>query len=559
MESGAHTGKTQKILFYCLWLSLNLIQSSFTGLLDDEAYYWVYSKFLDWGYFDHPPMISLLIKFGYAIFPNELGVRLLVAILSTATLWLVQNLLTAKDDKLFYSIAVSIAVLQLGGIIAVPDVPLLFFTALFFHAYKRFLSSAAILNCFYLAMSIALLLYSKYHGLLVVLLTIASNPKLVLNKRAYLVTLFAIILFLPHLYWQYAHNFPSFQYHLKERVESSYRISFTLDYIFQQLLFAGPLSTIVLFWAVFRRKPIDLLERALKFTTIGFYTFFLVFSFRGNIEANWTFPAFIGLIVLSHQYLRVRIHLRKLVNTLAILTLCFVVLGRAYMAGVLPPMKLKGDEFLFNREWTNSVKKNANGLPVFFIDSYQRASKYWFYSGTPTYSLNTLDYRRNNFNFWKMEDSLQHKKMYGIYQGKHFNYFPDSIQTPKGLFLGRNFDNYFSFSRILFTCNEKLECKKDDTLTITLNYKADEASLARIHPAFDSACIWMAVYKKDVDEPIILPTDLSLKEITVPQQQLIARVGLPIPQGNYTVRFGITSCINNWPTINSSVTDMKIK
>jgi hypothetical protein len=23
--------------------------------LDDEAYYWVYSKFLDWGYFDHPP------------------------------------------------------------------------------------------------------------------------------------------------------------------------------------------------------------------------------------------------------------------------------------------------------------------------------------------------------------------------------------------------------------------------------------------------------------------------------------------------------------------------
>jgi len=336
-------------------------------------------------------------------------------------------------------------------------------------------------------------------------------------------------------------------------------MSFTFDYIFQQLLFAGPLSTIVLFWAVFRRKPIDLVERALKFTTIGFYSFFLVFSFRGNIEANWTFPAFIGLIVLSHQYLMGRNHLRKLVNTLTILTLCLVVMGRAYMAGVLPAMKLKGDEFLFNQEWTNSIKKNANGLPVFFIDSYQRASKYWFYTGTPTYSLNTLDYRRNNFNFWQMEDSLQHKKMYGIYQGKHFNYFPDSIQTPKGLFLGRTFDDYFSFSRILFTCSEKLECKKDDSLTIPLNYQIDENSLARIHPVFDSACIWMAVYTKDVDEPIIVPTDLSLKEITVPHQQLRARVGLSIPQGTYTVRFGITSCIKNWPTINSSVTEMKIK
>ena len=199
-------GKNQKVLFYCLWLSLNLIQSSYTGLLDDESYYWVYSRFLDWGYFDHPPMIALLIKIGYAIFPNELGVRLMVAILSTATLWLVQQLLTAKDDKLFYSIAVSIAVLQLGGIIAVPDVPLLFFTALFFHAYKRFLAGTGILNSLYLAITIAMLLYSKYHGLLVVLLTIASNPKLILNKRAYLVTLFALILFLPHLYWQYAHG-----------------------------------------------------------------------------------------------------------------------------------------------------------------------------------------------------------------------------------------------------------------------------------------------------------------------------------------------------------------
>src|SRR5687767_13005672 len=108
MHPGLHIGKYHKLLFYSVWLLLNLIQSAVTGLFDDEAYYWVYSRFLDWGYFDHPPMIAVLIKLGYAILPNELGVRFLIAILSTATLWLVEQLLTKKDDRLFYSVAVSI-------------------------------------------------------------------------------------------------------------------------------------------------------------------------------------------------------------------------------------------------------------------------------------------------------------------------------------------------------------------------------------------------------------------------------------------------------------------
>jgi len=559
MNWGLLTGKYQRLLFYLFWLLLNLIQSSVTGLFDDEGYYWVYSRFLDWGYFDHPPMIALLIKIGYAIFPNELGVRLLTAIMSTATLWLIQNLLTVKEDRLFYSIALSMGVLQLGGIIAVPDVPLLFFTTLFFHAYKRFIQRSNVMNSVWVGACIALLMYSKYHGLLVVLLTILSNPRLMLNPRAYLAVGIALLLFMPHLYWQYTHDFPSFQYHLRERLDSPYKISFTLEYLFQQLLFAGPFASIVLFWALIRKKPGHLVEKAMKYTTVGFYVFFFLYSFRENIEANWTFPAFIGLLVLSHQYLAGRIHLRKLVNVLALITLCSVMIGRIYLIGLLPPIKLKDDEFLFNREWTRDVTQRANGLPVLFIDSYQRASKYWFYSGRPAYSLNTLDYRRNNFNFWQMEDSLQHKKVYSIYQGKHEDYFTDSFPTPKGVFLGRTIEDYFSFSRILFSVEKKIQGKKDETIEVNLLCKSDSNSLLRIHPAFDSARVWMAVYKKGVDEPLIIKTDFMLSEITNTRQKVSARVPLNIPTGDYTARFGISSCIQNWPTINSSVVTLQVK
>ena len=559
MNPGSIINRHQRLLFYACWLLLNLIQSKVTGLFDDESYYWVYSRFLDWGYFDHPPMIALLIKGGYGIIPNELGVRLFIAILSTFTLWLIQKLLIITDDVLFYTIAISIAVLQLGGFIAVPDIPLLFFTTLFFHAYKRFLNKESIRNIMLLGISAACLLYSKYTGALVLVFTFVANPKLFLKPVLYIAAGIALLLFLPHIYWQYTHAFPSVQYHLKERIDSSYQFSFTTDYLFQQLLLVGPISSIVLLWSGFRKKPADEVERALKFTTVGFYVFFLLYTFRGPVEANWTFPAFIGVIVLSHQYLAQRRHLRKLVNVLALITLFIVFAGRVYLAGVLPHIDLKDDEFLSNSEWSKEVSANSKGLPVFFVGSYQRASKFWFYTGIPTYSVNTVDYRRNGYNFWPMEDSLQNKKMLAVYQGPHTDVFKDSFNTSKGEFRAKIIEHYFSFSRILFMNEKKLEGASHLPMEFEVKCEADSNSLIRIHPQLDTACIWMAVYIKDVDEPMILRTSLTMKNITANNQILKGNVRLDIPSGQYTARFGITSCLPNWPTINSSVIDLRVK
>ena len=124
--------KQQRLLFYCAWLMLALAQSASTELIADEAYYWVYSRFPAWGYFDHPPMIAFLIKSGYAVFHNELGVRLVCAVLSTLTILIVEFLTERKNPLLLYTIVLSIGVLQIAGFIAVPDTPLLFLTAVFF-------------------------------------------------------------------------------------------------------------------------------------------------------------------------------------------------------------------------------------------------------------------------------------------------------------------------------------------------------------------------------------------------------------------------------------------
>ena len=175
--------KHHRVLFYTGWLVINIIQAYTTELLDDEAYYWVYSRYPAWGYFDHPPMIAILIKAGYAIFPNELGVRLFMALANTATIFVISKLINERNDKLFYSIAASIALAHIGGMIAVPDIPLLFFVVLFFWVYSKFIEKMNFLNCLLLGIIIALMLYTKYHGILVVLFTLLSNPKLFLKYQ----------------------------------------------------------------------------------------------------------------------------------------------------------------------------------------------------------------------------------------------------------------------------------------------------------------------------------------------------------------------------------------
>ena len=59
--------------FYCFWAVSLVLQAIYTGLMADEAYYWMYSHQLDWGYFDHPPIVALVISATSLILDTELG------------------------------------------------------------------------------------------------------------------------------------------------------------------------------------------------------------------------------------------------------------------------------------------------------------------------------------------------------------------------------------------------------------------------------------------------------------------------------------------------------
>ncbi len=393
-------------LFLLGWLVLGLLQACFSELWDDEAYYWVYSRHLDWGYFDHPPMIALLIKIGYSLFHNELGVRLLVVMLNTLTLWVTARLLTKEDNRLYYLIIGSMGAMQVGGMLAVPDVPLIFFAALYFWAYKVFVDEQSWKNTLLLAISMALMFYSKYHGVLLVFFTVLSNLNLLRVFKYYVAVVITTLLFLPHIIWQYNHGFPSLQYHLVERNASSYHISFTLDYLAGQLLLFGPLLGWLLLYYAFICPIQHTFERALKFSVIGVLVFFMISTFKGRVEANWTVMLFTPVVILAHQTIK-----RKGWKGRAFLyslpaTLLLVLVVRVYMVWDFMPGTEIRPEIHHNREWTSKVAAAAGDRPVVFLNSYQLPSKYMFYTGHLSYSLNSRYARRSQYNFWDTEKEL---------------------------------------------------------------------------------------------------------------------------------------------------------
>lgn len=539
-------------LFLLAWFILNLVQAGSTGLFDDEAYYWVYSKFPAWGYFDHPPMIALFIKLGYGLIHNEFGVRLLIVISNTLTLGIIYLLLPRKNDTVFFAIAGSMAILQIGGIIAVPDLPLTFFVALYFLAYRNFCRKMALVNIFFLGLVMALMLYTKYHAILIIFFTFLSNPKMALKYQAYIAALFGAALFIPHLYWQYVHEFPSVYYHLFERNAVTYEFSFTIEYILGQVLIAGPFMGWLILWAAFKYKPRDDLEKSLQYSLAGIYILFFISTLKGRVEANWTVPAFIPLIILSHQFLIDNLKWQRVLIRSLPLTLVLVLAFRIYMMLDIGPLKfVSKDEFHKNRAWADSIYKKTKGLPLVFINSYQYASKYWFYTGVPSFSLNTPTYRRNNYNFWPVEDSLFHKKIVAL-SPHDYSYYKDSIITPLGTTGILVVDTFYSFSKVNIISPRKLEVVEGTIKNCVLQFTVEDAYLRTFQSPFLRDSTVSLVVVKDDKITSRYSTNIRLADIIKTEQTITTTFKVNLRKGKYITCYSLPTSLENDPSLNSS-------
>jgi hypothetical protein len=402
------------VVILSLWLVVNLISAGLIQIYGDEAYYWVYSQKLDFGYFDHPPCTAILIKLGYAIFPNEIGARLPFILLNTITLYLIRKQCKNVSDTLFGLASFSILAFHILGFVAVPDAPLLFFAVLFLIYFERYLNEDSPLVWIGLVLGILGMLYSKYHGILIIIFCLIPHSKLLSRKSFYYILGVSLIGYLPHILWQFNHDLPSVQYHLMDR-NSEWKIDYFFEYLFGQPAFYGLISGFLLFYYSILTKANTKFDRSLKSMIIGFFGLFLALSFRGRIEVNWTYPIAIPLMILALPVIQQK---KRLLNWFYGFCILSILAGFGFRYHAYTPSFPKrshiGKLFWKNKEFTEEVDSLTNGMPV-IANSYQIASILSFYrpDSPIVHSLN-LDSRSNQFDYWDFADNLEGKDVWFV-------------------------------------------------------------------------------------------------------------------------------------------------
>lgn len=453
-----------------LWILINLIQSGFTELFHDEAYYWMWSKRLAWGYAEHPPGVALLIWLGSSFISGELGVRLLPVLLGGGTLYLLLRMEGGRQPVFLLMLLLGMIEFHAGGFLAVPDAGFIFFVTLFFFFFQQYIHRYRPWHILALGLTIAAMLYNKYHGLMILGMVMLSQLHLLRKGHFWAIVGLAILLYSPALIWLWETDFATFKFHLLDRVARPWGIDFTGNYVLSQFLVAGPLMGILALPAAFFYKPETPFEKSLKWALIGVLGFLFLMSFRTWIEANWSASAFIPLILLAQRKILQKPILQRWLRRLFWPSLVIMLVFRIYLGWeVLPSLKKIRNEFHRWDVWAEEVASISQGHPVVFHNGYKWPSKYHFYTRKPAYVTNNFLYHRTQFEYWTdIEDQWQGDTV--VFASPYWQPGFDTLQTAISIpFYYKRLVNFRTFNQVEIMLQEsKLEMQAGDTLNLSI-------------------------------------------------------------------------------------------
>lgn len=422
-----------------LFSLLNLLQAVFQPLLLDEAYYYYYSQDLALGYFDHPPLVSYLIKIGDLFGRTELGVRLGNLLLSIGTLLVLLKLTGNSDSR--GGVRTLLLIMSFPFVhalhIAIPDSGLIFFTALFYLIYERYLKNDKMIDVILLGTVSAGLIYAKYHGVLTIFFAIITYPKILYRKTLWVsFIVFALFLF-PHLHWLLKNDLVSIRFQLFGRDVGSYSGKNILEYLLSFGFVSFGLFVLILFIpanfskfiSIFKSIKAASFQKVLGFSIIGFLIFFLLFSLKGPIEANWIFSASIPAMILIS---RTEIDLTKIGRTIVLVSIgAFLLIRIMLMTSIIPNIGYL-HHFSGYDQWAKDIEDKADGSIVYFENSYQMASMYFFQTGNESFSLNTLGNRSNQYDLNCFESVGTEKKVMIVSEWMEWESAQETIIHEKG-------------------------------------------------------------------------------------------------------------------------------
>ncbi|MCM8763817.1 MAG: glycosyltransferase family 39 protein [Candidatus Omnitrophica bacterium] len=306
--------ETKRLFLWILGISTlaRLLMARIVPIAGDEAYFIIWAKHPNYGYYEHPPMIGWIMWL-FSFFGDDIFVyRIFPVIVVPAMALLMVNLIREIDEKKAYLCGAIFLLSPVGilNVLSVNDVPLIFFTFLagifFYKALRRNRLMNAALSGFFGGCAFLSKYFFVLFFLAVLVYCIISKKKEVW-KIAVVAFFFGLPLIFINLLWNYNNCWLNVMFNLFFRNKNvSFNFLSIIVYVIEQAVLMTPFLAVAFIKSGLLRNRIKN-EASLK----AFWYFFMVpqifffgLSFFRNIGFHWTasfFPFFFMLLVFMRQ------------------------------------------------------------------------------------------------------------------------------------------------------------------------------------------------------------------------------------------------------------------
>jgi hypothetical protein len=318
--------KNKTLLLIVIATLVRCITACCTELGNDEVYYRMYAQYLQWNYFDHPPVVGWLIRFTTAnlFLDNELFIRLGAIISAAITTWFIfligkklNNDYTGFLAALIYTCSIYGSVI--AGTFILPDSPqMICWSAGLYFLIK--ISKYTHINrtkkrdllLFGIVTGIGMLckIHTAFLWLGLLLFIILHNRQWFKQPALYISALTCLALFYPVIKWNIDNHFITYLYHSKRVaiVNSGIDFSSFLTFTGGQIFYCNPIIFFLIIpatvAAIKNNLPVSASQkRMLLYCSLPLIIISVAISLFKNVLPHWSGPAYCGLILLTACYL----------------------------------------------------------------------------------------------------------------------------------------------------------------------------------------------------------------------------------------------------------------
>jgi Dolichyl-phosphate-mannose-protein mannosyltransferase len=317
--------KKQTILLIAIASIVRCIIAVSISLGNDEVYYRMYAAYLQWNYFDHPPMVGLLIRLTtFNLFLDNIFFIRLGAILSVAIVtWLLflcgkklKDAYTGFLAAIIYTASIYGSII--AGLFILPDAPQMVCWVAGLYLLIDIVASYAITNkakkkmiLFGIIAGVGML--CKVHTIFLWLgigtYIICFDRRWLMQPSLYFAAIFTLVIFYPVIQWNIDNHFITYQFHSNRVAVTDAGINFTSFFTFfgGQIFYYNPIVFVCMFLALvaaLRKKlPILLLQNKLLLCcSLPLIIICVAVSLFKNMLPHWSGPSSIALTLLTAAY-----------------------------------------------------------------------------------------------------------------------------------------------------------------------------------------------------------------------------------------------------------------